>query len=77
MTEKTDTAAETKVETKDPAKELKAKLLTLLITETPSLVEKYAKLIKYTGSLLSTSMTIAYSKGLSDAAKLINKETNE
>lgn len=69
--------ADTIVETKDLVKETKAKMLTLLIIETPSLVEKYAKLIKYTGSLLSTSMTIAYSKGLNDAAKLINKENAE
>ena len=67
----TEAAVETKEET---GKELKARLLTLLITETPNLTQKYAKLIGYVGGLLSTSMTVAYAKGLSDAAKLINQE---
>lgn len=69
--------SEDKLEVKDPVKETKTKLLTKLIVETPNLVQKYSKLISYTGSLLSTSMTIAYSRGLSDAAKLINKENVE
>lgn len=63
-----------KVET---AGEIKTRLLMLLITETPHLTQKYAKLIGYVGGLLSTSMIVAYAKGLSDAAKLINQETTK
>lgn len=69
-----ETAAEV-VQEVDPVKETKAKLLTLLITETPHMVTKYEKLISYVGDLLSKSMTLAYARGLSDAAKLLNQET--
>lgn len=59
------------------AEKEKSRILTLLITETPNMTQKYAKLIGYVGNMLSTSMTIAYTKGLTDAAKLINKESDK
>lgn len=52
----------------------KIRLFTLLLKEIPYLAEQYRALVKYTGSLLSASMVIAYARGLSDAAKLINTE---
>ena len=67
---------EVKKPTTDVVKETKSKLLMLLITESPHMIDKYKKLIGHLGSLLQTSMVYAYSKGYNDAIKLITKENN-
>lgn len=60
--------------TKDPATEEKNRLLALIIREREDMVSRYKNTIKHTGSLLTESMTYAYSKGISDIIKLLVKE---
>lgn len=62
---------------KDPAEVEKTRLAELMFKEAPYLSAKYRALIQHKGSLLSESMTYAYSKGINDAIKLILKETNK
>ena len=50
------------------------RLATLLHKATPDLIAEYRVLIRHTGGFLSSSMSYAYAKGLSDALKLITKE---
>lgn len=47
------------------------RIMTLLVSNRAEMAAKYRALIKQNGSLLTESMTYAYSKGLEDAFKLI------
>lgn len=60
--------------TKDPVKAEKDRLLALIIKEREFMASRYKNTIKHTGSLLTESMTYAYSKGISDIIKLLAKE---
>jgi hypothetical protein len=55
------------------------RIMTLLISNRAKMAADYRNTIKKNGSLLTNSMSYAYSKGLEDAFKLIanNKEENE
>lgn len=63
----------------DPARDERWRLANLLFRAIPHLAADYKNLIKYTGGLLTPSMTYAYTRGLHDALKLIQKgeEKNE
>lgn len=60
----------------DPIQIERTRLAELLFNKAPFMTAEYKILINHTGSLLSASMTYAYSKGLQDALKLILKENN-
>lgn len=47
---------------------------TVLLKQRDSMTSDYKNTIKHTGGLLTASMTYAYSKGIDDAMKLIQKE---
>lgn len=46
----------------------------LLLKNRDSMTADYRNTIKHTGGLLTSSMAYAYSKGINDAMKLIQKE---
>lgn len=53
------------------------RIMTLILNESETMVTKYKKQMSYVGGMLSTSMSIAYAKGLSDAFKLITQENKD
>jgi hypothetical protein len=58
----------------DTHKTVMLRIVANLYKEIPILVAEYKIQVKHTGGLLSTSMSFAYAKGLSDAIKQIQKE---
>ncbi len=55
----------------------RVRVSTLLLKEQQGMVEEYRALIKHTGGILTNSMVYAYSKGLNDVFKLIQRKLNE
>lgn len=49
------------------------KLLTQLLKRQQSAASDYRQLMKHTGGLIATSMTMAYSKGMNDTFKFVAK----
>lgn len=67
----------TKAEPEKPKEQIKTealRLVTVLHEQIPTMVSEYKILIKHAGGMLSSSMSYAYAKGLSDALKLLTKE---
>lgn len=60
--------------TEKDVKEERMRLWTLLAEKSKFKTEDYKSSIKHTGGLLTHSMSYAYSRGFSDAMKLILKE---
>lgn len=61
--------------TQDLAKAERQRLIKLVFDNSTEMTTKYKTNIHHTGSLLSASMTYAYSKALNDVIKLLMKET--
>ncbi len=57
----------------------RVRIMTLILKEQQSLISNYKNTIKQTGGLLTASMTFAYTRGLNDIFKLLNKpkDSNE
>lgn len=62
---------------KDEVKAYKTRLLTKLLKEVDKQTQDYRNTIRHTGGLLTNSMVYAYSKGFTEAIKLIGKDQDE
>lgn len=58
----------------DPVKKERERIILLLLKNTAPMVSDYKHTLKRTGSLMTSSMVYAYSKGIQDVIKLITKE---
>lgn len=63
---------------KDPATEERQRILQMLFRDKERMTVEFSKVVHYTGSLVTGSMKVAYSRAINDVIKLILKEsTNE
>ncbi len=68
-----DTTEETKEPRIPTPKETRLDVTRALMSKKQVMTNEYKALVNHTGGMLSTSMSIAYSKGIEDAINLIFK----